>query len=396
MEKLNEDKKSKIGVMGVSLMNSILYMFINTFMVAYFITLTNYDYKLISMYYVLSFIFIGLTFLVLGRIVKNKTQVKLLKVGIVIYCIYVLVIALLKESIVNYYIYLGIFYGIVQGVLWSALHSLINEYNRSESNDFVSLKSILSKLIKIVSPIVFGISIEITTFSYIAKIVLIVSLIQFIFSLLISDKKHINNKEYNLGEYRNYINTNKKIKIFYKVIACEGIIKYFLETLITILIVMTFKTTISLGILTTIFSICSIISVYVFQRRLKNNKHVLRISTIMMIISMLILLFEINRTTIIIYNLCNSIFLVLLINNSEEKRYSVVNNDKRIVEDYIIEHQVTSEVYLNVSRILAFLVLVISGLFNNMIVFKILLFLVTIVVIYCTKLMIFLEENKTI
>ena len=71
---MKEEKltKSAIGIMGSLLINNVLYMFVNTFMVAYFITLTNYDYKQISIYYVLSFIAILLTFLTFGRIIKNS------------------------------------------------------------------------------------------------------------------------------------------------------------------------------------------------------------------------------------------------------------------------------------------------------------------------------------
>lgn len=46
-----ENKKSIIGLMRALLINNILYMFINTFMVAYFYTLTNYDYKIISIFF---------------------------------------------------------------------------------------------------------------------------------------------------------------------------------------------------------------------------------------------------------------------------------------------------------------------------------------------------------
>ena len=67
-------KRSIIGLMGSLLINNILYMFINTFMVAYFYTLTNYDYKKISMFYIMSFIFILITFLSLGKTIKNKMK----------------------------------------------------------------------------------------------------------------------------------------------------------------------------------------------------------------------------------------------------------------------------------------------------------------------------------
>lgn len=82
-----EKKRSIIGLMGALLINNVLYMFINTFMIAYFYTLTNYYYKIISVFYIMSFIFILVTFLVLGRIIKNKMQIPIFRFGIVLYCI---------------------------------------------------------------------------------------------------------------------------------------------------------------------------------------------------------------------------------------------------------------------------------------------------------------------
>mgnify|MGYP002554082683 CR=1 FL=1 len=385
--------RNAIGLMGACLINNILYMFLNTFMVAYFITLTNYDYRLISIYYALSFVGILLTFLIFGGIIKNKNQVGVFRSGIILYCVYILTIALLKEKIVDYYAYLGTFYGVVQGLFWVAGHTLINEYTKNVENSFISFKSILSKILKIFFPIIFGASIQLTSFSYIAKIVILLSLIQFSFSLLIKDKEKIHPKKYNLKEYINYIKNNKRFKTAYKISACDGIVHYLLETLITILIVMTFKTTLSLGIITTICSICSILSVYIFQYKLKSNKTILKISSIAMVISVILLLLDTSKVTIIIYNLCNSIFLVLLMNTAETKNYDIINEDKKVIDDYIVEHQVTWQIVLNISRIIGYLVLFIASLFNNMIIFKGLLILVTIVIIFYSKLMINLDNK---
>ena len=148
MEK--EKKKSIIGLMGALLINGVLYMFVNTFMVAYFYTLTNYDYTIISVFYIMSFIFIPLSTLLLGKTVKNKMQVPIFRAGIFLYCIYILLIALLKEQIINHYIWLGAFYGIVQGVLWSPGHLLVNEYADDISNKFVSYKSMIGNFLQII------------------------------------------------------------------------------------------------------------------------------------------------------------------------------------------------------------------------------------------------------
>lgn len=391
---MKEEKltKSAIGIMGSLLINNVLYMFVNTFMVAYFITLTNYDYKQISIYYVLSFIAILLTFLTFGRIIKNKNQVWVFRSGIIAYCLYILMLAFLKEKIVTYFAPLGFFYGIVQGLIWVAAHTLVNEHTQSNTNKFISFKSIISKILKIFFPIVFGVSIELTSFSYVAKIVILLSITQFIFSLFIEDKAKTYDKKYNLKEYINLVKNNDKFKTVYKLCICDGIVNYLLETLIVILTVMTFKTTISLGVITTITAICSILSVYIFQYKLKSNWKILKICNIMMVSSVLLLLTNISKPTIIIYNVCTAIFLVILSNTGDTKRYEIVSENEIVVKDYIVEHQVVCEVILNMTRIIAYILLFIISLFNNIILFKILLLLVTIVILIYSKLLIKLKK----
>ena len=391
---MKEEKltKSAIGIMGSLLINNVLYMFVNTFMVAYFITLTNYDYKQISIYYVLSFIAILLTFLTFGRIIKNKNQVWVFRSGIIAYCLYILILAFLKEKIVVYFAPLGFFYGIVQGLIWVAAHTLVNEHTQNNTNKFISFKSIISKILRIFFPIVFGVSIELTSFSYVAKIVILLSITQFIFSLFIEDKAKTYDKKYNLKEYINLVKNNDKFKTVYKLCICDGIVNYLLETLIVILTVMTFKTTISLGVITTITAICSILSVYIFQYKLKSNWKILKICNIMMISSVLLLLINISKPTIIIYNICTAIFLVILSNTGDTKRYEIVSENEIVVKDYIVEHQVVCEVILNITRIIAYILLFIISLFNNIILFKILLLLVTIVILIYSKLLIKLKK----
>lgn len=391
---MKEEKltKSAIGIMGSLLINNVLYMFVNTFMVAYFITLTNYDYKQISIYYVLSFIAILLTFLTFGRIIKNKNQVWVFRSGIIAYCLYILILAFLKEKIVTYFAPLGLFYGIVQGLIWVAVHTLVNEHTQNNTNKFISFKSIISKILKIFFPIVFGVSIELTSFSYVAKIVILLSITQFIFSLFIEDKAKTYDKKYNLKEYINLVKNNDKFKTVYKLCICDGIVNYLLETLIVILTVMTFKTTISLGVITTITAICSILSVYIFQYKLKSNWKILKICNIMMISSVLLLLINISKPTIIIYNICTAIFLVILSNTGDTKRYEIVSENEIVVKDYIVEHQVVCEAILNITRIIAYILLFVISLFNNIVLFKILLLLVTIVILIYSKLLIKLKK----
>lgn len=391
----NQKAKNKLGLMGTTIINNILYMFLNTFLVAYFFTLTNYNYKIISIYYIFSFVALNTTFCLLAKVIKEKCRVPIYRMGIILHTIYILVIALLKDQIINYYVYMGIFYGIVQGFFWSAGHILININAGDDSKSFISLKSILSKSLKVLFPILFGASIELTSFSSVAFVVILLSILQFLFSLLIQDDKKNNSSKYNLLGYISYLFKSKarNMKDCYKIVALDAIINYLLETVVTILIVMTFKTTMSLGTLTTVFSIFSILSLFIFQRIVKNNTNVLKIGTIFILIGMFSLLITINKTTVILYNLINSIFLVLLLNNAEAKRYSLASRDKKIRKEYIVEHQVISEFFLNGTRIIGYFILFLVSLTNNITYFKVLLVLITVCIYLYSTLLVKLNNK---
>lgn len=63
-----------------------------------------------------------------------------------------------------------------------------------------------------------------------------------------------------------------------------------------------------------------------------------------------------------------------------------------IIKDYLAEHQVVSEISLNVARIIGYTILFVISLFNNIIYFKILLVFVSIIIIYYAILMIKLNK----
>lgn len=81
-----------------------------------------------------------------------------------------------------------------------------------------------------------------------------------------------------------------------------------------------------------------------------------------------------------------------MINNAEEKGYAIVNSDKKIESEYLVEHQVISELSLNISRIIGYSLLFIVSLFNDIIYFKLLLVVIIIVIVVYSKLMISLDK----
>lgn len=390
---MSKDKSNKnfTYLTIINAIGGILEMFISTFLVAYFYTVTNYNYKIISLFYIASSIITPLCFVCFGNFVKTKNKVIIFRLSMIVYCIYILLIALLKEEIVNYYILVGILHGLAQGLYWVVCNVYINEIAKQEkvSKKFISIKSIVGNVTKIVFPIIFGAAIEFTSFFYIAKIIIPISILQLICSLFLKDINNSTKEKFSLSKYIKYIKENnvERIKKFYKISIYEGVANYLLSTLITVVIVMTFKTTLNLGVLTTVFSILSIISVYIFQKvyKNKNPKRIIIISAIIMFVSVIALVLKLNKITVIIYNLANCMFMVLLRNYALSKRYDSIGNYEEVKKKFLVEHQVVSEIVLGISRTFGYVFLFIMSLLNNIVYFKTTLLIVTVFIMLYAK-----------
>lgn len=377
--------KSTIYLLICEMINHISMIFLDTFLVAYFFQINNKNITVISLYYLIGYAICGIIFWLGGDIIKTKNQIKVYRYGIMLNCLYIFVIAILGDKCRELYILLGILYGISQGVYWIACHALRTELNKDKSSKkYVSSSKVLSEVVKIIVPILLGTSIELASFSKVGFIIFVITIIQLI--LVTKIKIEVTKvEEFNLLKYMNKLkklgDKAKSLKRNYKNAFNEGITTSLKSTLITIIIIMTFNTSFNLGFLTTIFSIFTIIATIIFQKYYKkeNSKRYIIICTVISILSVCSFIFSINKVNVIIYNLCNAIFVSILTAIGTTQRYNCVNKEQ--FQENLIEHQSMYEISLAAGRIVAYITLLIVGLLNNITYFKILLILVTLLII---------------
>lgn len=378
-------EKQTMALIICEMIMNISKMFLDTFLVAYFFQLTDQNITVISIYYLISYFIIGIIFWLGGDIIKTKNQIKVFQYGMVINCIYILVIGLLGENCKKFYYLLGILYGISQGIYWLAAHTLRGKLIPFEdTKNYISIQGIINQVIKIVFPIVIGTSIQLTSFTQVAIPVFILTIIQIIASTKL--KQNVTQTEgFNLLHYLKKVKKLGKegegVRTSYKLAFYQGINDSLLATLITIIIMMTFQTSFNLGALTTLFSIFAIIANIIYKKYYKNKyaKSYIIICTILPVLSVCGILVGINKTTVIIYNLMNSIFITILTNIKSTQRYNCVNIEG--LENDKIEHQSIYEIVLGIGRVTGYFTLLMVGLLNNILYFKLLLLVVTLTLI---------------
>lgn len=406
MKDLNKSSKA---LMICDLTNSIVSLFGETFLIAYFLQISNENIVQVSMFYMILYSLLAFGSFALGNIMKSNPfkRVIIYRFGIIIKSIYILLIVLFKEKISEYFIFVAIFYGIAESLYWSA-HDVMNMeiVDNNNRRNYMTTKRILSKLINIIVPIILGTSIELKSFTSISIYIFVLTLFQIVISLCIDvNKFEIRGKkeEYSLKSFMKElsISQKEKLKKVYKLSFLYGVMMDTIRVLVIIVTIMTFKTSLNLGILTTIFSICTMMALYIFNKFYKNKylKPLLICCSVPAVLGVVGLLLNINKTTLIIYNFTYSITVYILEVMFKIKTDNIVKEYN--IEKWIVEYHTYIDFFMESGRIIGFLLMLIIGLLNNIIYFKILLLIVTIsipiyaVTMYKVEKQKFIEHNST-
>ena len=382
------EKNAKL-LIASDLIYSLTGVFVETFLVAYFLKVTNKNITTISIYYILIYTLTSLGNIVMGKIIKrapDKSK-QIMSFGIVARALFILFIVLLSEKIATNYILIAIIYAFSEMLYWCA-HELIyiDVTNNDNRKKYMSIKKILCKIVNVISPIILGTSIEFYSFTKIAVYVFALSVIQILITLFIKTNIKKEKRQYNFKEFIEYIKRNKLKKIQkYNLSAISyGIVESSISTLIVIITIMTFKTSLNLGILTTIFSAFSMLSLMLYNKFYnKNNaKFILALCSIIVVIGVIGLLINISKTSLVIYNFCYMVTFCIFDVVYNTRKGDLVKECK--IDKYREEYIGYTSIGIGIGRIIGYVLMLIVSFTSNIIYFKILLAVVTLFApIYC-------------
>lgn len=369
---------------------SLTSIFSSTFLVAYFLKITNESIGKIAIYYIIVFFLLSSGNVLLGSIIKKyPSKAKIIMCsGMVVRALFILSIVILGDKISDYYVWIAIFYAIGESLYWCS-HELIyiDVTNNKNRKNYMSIKKISGKIIKIISPIILGTSIELYSFTKIAIYVFALTIIQIIVALLIKTDIQNNKKStYNLRNFFKYIKDNKleKIKAYNLSAIAYGIAESSISTLIVIITIMTFKTSFNLGVLTTIFNIFAMISLIIYNKFYNKNtaKRILGLCSVIMILGVFGLLIDINRITLIIYNFCYITTFCIFDAVYNTRKGDLVKECK--IEDFREEYIGYTSIGIGIGRVIGYLLMLLVSFANNIVWFKSLLAIVTLFApVYC-------------
>lgn len=382
-EKVKRKSEANI-IIAIDALKKIMIIFLGPFLTAYFIKTSSESMVDLSIYYIFSYLLLGIGSFIVASIIKNKFRIGMFRLGVIFNFIYIMVIVLLREKVVNNLWLISILYGISQSTYWFPYNLfVIDKVENSERTSYTVKKNLIVYSIGVLFPIILGTTITITNFELTAIIILIISLIQIILSFMLTPDKNVSKlKKYNMIETWNKIKKNKQVKKMFLVEFLVGfsISDGALGTLITILIFNAFKTDMNLGIITSISTILSMCAIKLYEKFFKNksDKKILMFSSIIPVMSVLIVLFNTNNITIIIYSLCYEILVNGILSLSRSIRLFNMSDSNIIKKEDQSEFFSIREGILNLGRIVSYSILLFAGINGSIRILNITLIILTL------------------
>ena len=375
--------RNQNSLLIVHMIRMVLELFTSTFLTSHIISLDpdnifGTGLFNVAILFISQYVAYILVYTINSYFVDKSNRVTFLRVGIFVNACFLIAIVLWGEIISHWIVFAGAICGISNAFYYSSFNVMKNEVvHRNTLKHFTILTTVITNIINVIVPVVLGLLIDISSYSTIAIYVVIIIVAQFVISFFIRYDKPKGSK-LEMIKYFKYLKENpedrKKIKYTYYNALLAGI-KTTYKIVIIILTIFAFKTNLSLGLLSSIFSIITI-ALLVLYRKFEDNPKTKKLLIYLSVgtlplLTCLLFMFYTNKATFVILNCFLTIAIYFSDYYGDAERDAIIKNLNK--HEFIAEHNLLHDTIKYIVSILVYVAFIIVATFESIDVFKVVL-----------------------
>ncbi|MFZ5353586.1 MAG: MFS transporter [Bacillota bacterium] len=327
------------------------------FVNVYFWKQTN-DFKVIVLYNMIHYIATPIAFITGGAIAKKRNGIWSLRLGLLLYSIFYILILFYGNKGATYIYALGFIYGLAIGFYWLAFNTLSFDFTDVNNRDtFNGYNGSCAGVAAAISPWISGFIISLFKgmrgYAYVFGITFLIFLLLVLISTIISCKRydskldiktvlHGGCKDWNIIKWATVLWGFRDVVIVY---------------IVNILIIETMKSELLLGKIILAGSLITSASYVLVQRIIKPPKRQLAVilGTAGSMLAVVLIAIKVNYLTILSYIVIDSFFIPFYIIQLTSATFNVISRARD--EDLRIEYIINKDIALNAGRVLSSAVL---------------------------------------
>ena len=345
-------------------LNNIVSIFVSTFLISYIYSISNNYVMNIGLFYAFNYVAMGIMYYIVSSLIDKTNRVWFYRLAIVVRAAFILSVIFVGEALAQLVILAGALHGFSEACYWTSYNLMKNELvSKSLIKKYSINQMMIEKSVSIVVPLVLGSLIDAESFKSSAIIVLVIAVIEMVVSMFIKSRRPKDSS----FDFKEFIQKTKELgeqKCLVVDCVVNGGLYGFVTTvspMATIMIMYSFGSNFSLGLLTSVFSFFAMVFVFGINKFTKTSKRnwLFWLAAFMPFLSALLLVLHVSKTTVIIFNL---FFIVLSMVHSFT--YDISRNfviKKLGMYDSIAEFQCAIECFMAFCRVVGFLLVVAAG-----------------------------------
>ncbi len=375
--------RNQNSLLIVHMIRMVLELFTSTFLTSHIISLEpdnifGTGLFNVAILYISQYVAYIIVYTINSYFVDKSNRVTFLRIGIFVNACFLIAIVLWGEIISHWIVFAGAICGVSNAFYYSSFNVMKNEVvHRNTLKHFTILTTVITNIINVIVPTILGLLIDISSYSTIAIYVVVIIIAQFVISFFIRYEKPKGSKLEMMKFFR-YLKDNpndrNKIKYTYFNALLAGI-KTTYKIVIIILTIFAFKTNLSLGLLSSIFSIITI-GLLVLYRKFEDNPKTkklliyLTVGTLPLLTCVLFMFFT-NKVTFIMLNCFLTIAIYFSDYYGDAERDAIIKNLNK--HEFIAEHNLFHDTIKYIVSIAIYILFIVVATFESIDVFKILL-----------------------
>ena len=362
---MNKFSKNTSLILSCVAINSITSIFIYTYLLAYIIDISNNSVTNVAKFYLTLHIAMIAFSWIMAPLFKKFKKTLSLKFGVVAKFLFVGMIVVFKDSVLELVYLIAIFNAFAEVVFWGGMNPLQAEISKTNNlRLFISISKVINIVINVVVPIIMGYFIDQSGLSVIAIAMMFCVVGQIVLSIFIKEEVPAVSKL----KYREFLKTakanNVKIKSVYINQFLYGICSN-MSMLILYYTVVTFGSNLSIGIFSSVATILSVLvlAFYNWKKRAFSNIAIFIVYSVLFALSIFFIILELNKISLIAFYLVWNVAVIVPEIITSTDRLSVIKHEG--LGDYNIENITISETYLDGGRVVGEVLILVMSILNS-------------------------------
>lgn len=353
----------------INILKNIIDVYFDTFFVMYFFQVANYEVGPLAKYYITLYLFIGIGFILIRKAIKKNIKVPYLRLGISMQALYIALIMLLKENIINYILIVGILKGLAEGLYFFPKNLLYSDkISNADRQKFHGMVNTVNKIIAILIPLLLGILLSFMSYTDLGKIFFMLFIIMFLITFWLKDDKYVD-KKFEMKKFVSLVKTNKNIVYSLLVPILSGLTysSGVMGLVVTLFKINVFKTNLNLGFVDSVTAVLSLIVCILYSAKIKEKsfKCISYFSGFISFWVLILFAFFPKVEMLIVFLLVRYSFILIVSLISE---YVTVNlaNCEELKRELKPEYFLARDVLFSISRSIGYIIILLVVLFMGM------------------------------